>query len=131
MREAGTPDPAQKAPSLLLPLKPDVFLILSILAQRPRHGYGIMQAAEDWPGGGMEIQAGALYRRLKWMKEEGLIQEVRPEGEDSPESDRRRCYGVTAFGRRVASEEARRMGSLLLAAREANLLTGSGGTGGA
>jgi DNA-binding PadR family transcriptional regulator len=131
MQEADMQKPTPGDPSLLLPLKPDVFLILSILAQEERHGYSIMQAAEEWPGGGMEIQAGALYRRLKWMKEEGLIQEVHPAGVDSPEQDRRRCYGVTSFGRRVAAEEARRMGELLLAARKANLLTGSSGTGGA
>lgn len=109
-------------PRLLLPLKPDVFLILAILAEGERHGYGIMQAAESWRGGGMEIQAGALYRRLKWMMEEGLIREVGNAPETNPGGDRRRTYRVTAFGRRVAGAEARRMDTLLRAAREADLV---------
>jgi len=117
-------------PSRFLPLKPDVFLILSILAQKGRHGYGIMAAAQDWPGGGMEIQAGALYRRLKWLKEEGLIEELEPPEGTGGGTDRKKLYGVTAFGRRVATEEAKRMGELLAAANDANLLVEWGPKGG-
>ncbi len=113
---------APRDPRDFLPLKPDVFLILTILAEGERHGYAIMQAAEDWREGGMEIQAGALYRRLKWMMEERLITEVA--GGTGPETsdERRRSYRVTDFGRRVAGAEARRMGSLLAAARDAELV---------
>jgi len=108
----------------LLPLKPDVFLILTILAEEPRHGYGIMRAAEDRPEGGVEIQAGALYRRLKWMMDEGLIEEIEDPIGGSAGSERKRTYSVTAFGRTVARAEARRMDGLLSAAREAHLLPG-------
>ena len=114
-------------PKDFLPLKPDVFLILTILAEEARHGYGIMQAAEGWSGGGMEIQAGALYRRLRWMMEGGLIEEVTFEDPSGKGQDRKRSYRVTPFGRGVAREEARRMGDLLNAARETNLLTGTQG----
>jgi DNA-binding PadR family transcriptional regulator len=129
MREARIPAEPRQDPSSYLPLKPDVFLILSILAQEARHGYGIMAAAEAWPGGGMEIQAGALYRRLKWMREEGLIEELEEDEVSGADRERRRYYGVTPFGRRVATAEAKRMGDLLVAAREANLLLGSSGPG--
>ena len=54
-------------PDSLLPLKPDVFLILTILAGEDQYGYGIMQAAHTWSEGRIELQAGALYRRLKSM----------------------------------------------------------------
>lgn len=114
-------------PDDLLPLKPDVFLILTILASGVRHGYGIMQAAEEWPDGGMEIQAGALYRRLKWMMSEGLIREVEADSQGSGPSERKRDYGLTRFGRLVAREEAKRMAGLLAAAREADLVPGAEG----
>jgi len=127
MPRSVSPVGSLRDPRDLLPLKPDVFLILTILSEEARHGYGIMQAAEDWSGGGMEIQAGALYRRLKWMMEEGLIQEVALVGPERVGPDRRRSYQVTSFGRRVAREEARRMGELLAAAREAALISGTEG----
>jgi PadR family transcriptional regulator PadR len=116
-----------REPRSFLPLKPDVFLILTILAEGARHGYGIMQAAEEWSGGGMEIQAGALYRRLRWMAGEGLIEEVEVKAWSRDALERRRCYRVTPFGRAVALEEARRMRELLAAARATQLVSGTEG----
>jgi len=121
------PSGTRRDPENLLPLKPDVFLILTILADGDRHGYRIMQDAGRWTGGGMEIQAGALYRRLKWMMEEGLIQEVGGDLEKSGSGDRRRNYRVTPFGRLAAVEESRRMGRLLASARAADLIPGTEG----
>ena len=83
-----------------------------------------MQSAEEWSGGRVRLQAGALYRRLKWMLEHDLIDELqrRPVEED----ERRRYYGLTRFGQRVADAEARRMEELLMAARRPELLGGLG-----
>jgi DNA-binding PadR family transcriptional regulator len=112
---------AGQEPEVLLPLKPDVFLILTILAGEDQYGYGIMQAAEEWSGGRVELQAGALYRRLKWMLEEDLIQEM---GERrTPGQERRRYYRITAFGRRVAHAESRRMAELIAAASRVDLVS--------
>lgn len=127
MTESNPSSTPTREPKDLPPLKPDVFLILAILAEGDRHGYAIMQDAENWPGGGMEIQAGALYRRLKWMTEEGLIQEVDSESPPPQPAERRRVYRVTPFGRQVAVEEALRMEGLLAAAREAALVPGGEG----
>lgn len=109
-------------PGSFLPLKPDVFLILTVLAGGDQYGYGIMQEAEERSLGRTRIQAGPLYRRLRWMLEEEMIQEVgeRVGGEDPEE--RRRYYRITPFGRRVAAAEARRMGELLAAAQEVALI---------
>jgi DNA-binding PadR family transcriptional regulator len=98
-------------------------LILTLLAEEERHGYGIMQAAEAWSGGGMEIQAGALYRRLKWMLGERLILESDPRDTESGGGDRRRVYQITDLGRQVARVEARRMRDLLMAAGRAELIS--------
>lgn len=117
--------PDDRDPEDLLPLKPDVFLILTILARGERYGYAILQEAEGMSAGRVRLHAGALYRRLKWMLEAGLIRELdRLPAEDEGDDERRRYYGVTPFGRRVADAEARRMGELLSAARRADLIRG-------
>ncbi len=121
-----TPGPGGPRADELLPLKPDVLLILTVLAEGERHGYAILQAAEERSGGAVRLQPGALYRRLNWMLDRGMIQELdeRPTqilGEDR----RRRYYGVTAFGVEVAQAETERMARAVAAARAAGL-TGSG-----
>jgi DNA-binding PadR family transcriptional regulator len=123
-RAAEMPTGDRPDPRTLLPLKPDVFLILTILADGAHYGYSIMQAAEERTGGQVRIQAGALYRRLKWMLEGGLIAEVEGSGTQTDDEERRRYYRVTPFGKEVANAEARRMADLLAAA-EAAALVGS------
>ena len=112
-------------PAELLPLKPDVFWILAVVAAGEAHGYAVMQEAERRSSGQVRLRPGALYRRLAWMLEEGLLEELdeRPthvEGHD----ERRRYYRVTPFGARVAEAEARRMERALSAARDAGLALG-------
>jgi DNA-binding PadR family transcriptional regulator len=119
------PDATDRDPTRLLPLKPDVFLILTVLARGERHGYAIMQEAERVSGGAVRLAPGALYRRLGWMLDQGLLEEsgerpVEAEGHDG----RRRYYRVTAFGLRVADAEAARMARALDHAREAGLVRG-------
>jgi DNA-binding PadR family transcriptional regulator len=101
-----------------LPLKTDVFLILIALSEGESYGYALMEQVHALSGGGVALQAGALYRRLRWLLEEGLIEEL----EERPvvgEDERRRYYALTGAGRRVARAEARRMRELteLAAAR--------------
>lgn len=103
-----------------LPLKPDVFLILMILIDGDAHGYGIIKEAEARTSGELKLQAGALYRRLKWMLDEGIIDEIdgRPAGSDA----RRRYYRISALGVETVEAEATRMAGLVDAARARNLL---------
>ncbi|MGD8361704.1 MAG: helix-turn-helix transcriptional regulator [Gemmatimonadota bacterium] len=118
---ATTPDESRD-PGSFLPLKPDVFLILTILAGGDHYGYGIMQAAEERSVGRIRLQAGALYRRLKWLLGEGMIEEVGERVSREDPEERRRYYSITPFGRRVASSEAQRMGELLAAADRVSLI---------
>jgi DNA-binding PadR family transcriptional regulator len=107
---------------LKLPLKPDVFLILMILIDGESHGYGIIKEAEKRTGGELELQAGALYRRLKWMLEAGLIEEL-DSREASPGSDeRRRYYRISPLGVETVAAEATRMAALVDAARDRDLV---------
>jgi DNA-binding PadR family transcriptional regulator len=109
-------------PRSFLPLKPDVFLILTVLAGGDQYGYGIMRAAEERSVGRIRLQAGALYRRLKWLLGKGMIEEVGERASREDPEERRRYYRITPFGRRVAFHEARRMGELLAAAEEVALI---------
>lgn len=112
-------------PESLLPLKPDVFLILTIVARCEQYGYGIMREAERLTCGKVRLQPGALYRRLRWMLDEDLLEELaeRPVPE-SGDDERRRYYGITRLGRHVARAEAARMRGLLQAAEGAGVLEG-------
>lgn len=112
-------------PSALLPLKPDVLMILTVLAAGERHGYAIMQEAERASAGAVRLQPGALYRRLAWMLERGLIDELdeRPTDIDGHD-ERRRYYRVTPFGARVAAAEAERMAAALEAVHRVGLADG-------
>ncbi len=108
-------------PSEFLPLKPPVFHILLTLSDAERHGYGIIKEVERRTDGAVVLLAGALYRFLKRMLRDGLIEEseVRP----APEADdeRRRYYAITELGRLVAVAESGRMERLLQSARDSRL----------
>ena len=46
--------------------------LLSLLAEAPQHGYGIIQALTDRTGGTYTPSAGTIYPRLAKLEEEGL-----------------------------------------------------------
>lgn len=104
-----------------LPMRPVEFDVLLSLAAGARHGYGILQDAEARAHGGGVPDVGTLYRALRRMQEQGLIDETpRPAGE--ADDERRTYYRATALGLRVARAEARRLESLTRAARLGGLL---------
>lgn len=106
-----------------LPLRPVEFEILLVLMGGDSHGYAIVkEAAKRWPGDG-RIETGTLYRALRRMTKAGMVAPVdrRPTGEALDE--RRRYFTITAFGRAVASAEARRLEAQVDVARVRNLLS--------
>jgi len=108
-------------PTSLLPLTPVAFDILLALLAGEAHGYAIMRSVHERTQGQTTLHAGTLYRALSRLVDAGLIEEA----EDPPHqtgTERRRYYGVTKVGRRVAAAEARRLESLLGAARAHGLL---------
>jgi DNA-binding PadR family transcriptional regulator len=115
---------SRRDPEELLPLKPLVFQVLLSLAPAERHGYGIVQDLSQRQSARLRIAPGNLYRTLRDMLNDGLIEESgrRP----SPETDdeRRRYYRITRFGRRVAAAEAARLAAVLADARAFRLLDG-------
>lgn len=116
--------PASDEP--IQPLTSAQFHILVTLAQGPRHGYGIMQEVEERTEGAVELAPGTLYRSLRQLMDRGLIQETEGLPDTGPDSGKpRRSYALSARGRVVAAEEARRLRSLSGWADEALGLEGN------
>jgi DNA-binding PadR family transcriptional regulator len=105
-----------------LPLTPAVLNILLALADRERHGYGIMREVEGRSGGEVRLGPGTLYGSIKRMLTDGLIEESDERPDPEMDDQRRRYYRITDFGRRVAGAEAERLASLVDTAREKKLL---------
>jgi DNA-binding PadR family transcriptional regulator len=101
-------------------LRPPVFHILLALAEAELHGLGIADEVERATDGAMELGPGTLYRSLKEMAAGGLIRET-----DAPDADadpRRKYYGITARGRVLLAEEARRLERVVDLARRRSVL---------
>jgi DNA-binding PadR family transcriptional regulator len=104
--------PPERIPTSALPLKNDVLLVLLALAAEPLHGYAIMQRVEDESGGRVVLQAGAMYRTLRNMLEDDVVEEVSDRA--SPRDARpRRCYRITRLGRATAVAELDRLAQLV------------------
>ena len=105
------------------PLNHSEFHILMALADRERHGYGIMQEVETRSQGSVQLGPGTLYGAIKRMLAAGLIEESakRPAAKD--DDDRRRCYyRLTSLGRSVAVDEANRLAALVRVAEAKRLV---------
>ena len=103
-----------------LPLTPPVFHVLIALADGKKHGYAILREVDERTDGKVRLSSGTLYAIIKRMLNDGLIEET----EERPDEDdeRRRYYGLTSFGRKVAAAEAERMEEMLAAARIKKLI---------
>jgi DNA-binding PadR family transcriptional regulator len=107
-----------------LPLRPVEFNVLLSLAAGERHGYGIIQDAEERGVLGVP-DVGTLYRALRRMEDEGLIAGSTRRAAPDAGDERRNYYRISALGLRVAKAEARRMAALARAAQRCGLLDGS------
>ena len=114
-------DRRRRTPASFLPLRPVEFHILLSLAMGARHGYGIIQDAEA-RGDAAVPDVGTLYRALRRMREQGLIADAEAPSSEASEDERRNYYGITEHGLEVARAEARRLESLMRAARRGGLL---------
>ena len=81
------------------------FLILTVLASGPKHGYAMMREVEKASQGRVTIRAGTLYTLLDRLNDEGLITLDR---EELVNSRLRRYYRITSAGAtRLADEVVR------------------------
>ena len=103
-------------------MRPIEFQILLTLAAGDRHGYAIIQDIEERSGGAVTVETGTLYRAIQRLLEAELVRLTEPGREFQTEDERRRYYAITPAGKRAAAEEARRMASLVDAARAARII---------
>jgi DNA-binding PadR family transcriptional regulator len=121
----------ERLPEELLPLTPAVFHILLALADRERHGYGIMQEIAARTDGAMRMGPGTLYGSIKRMLADGLIEASDERPDPELDDERRRYYRLTNFGLRVARLEARRLEQVVRIAQAKQVLAGTELKGGA
>lgn len=111
--------PERPTPQDLLPLKPDTFYVLLVLLHGELHGYALMREASRHSEGRVELQAGALYRLLARMLDDGLVAESQRRPAPDADDQRRRYYRITPLGQQVIAAEAERMAALADAAQRA------------
>ncbi|MDA0327853.1 MAG: helix-turn-helix transcriptional regulator [Gemmatimonadetes bacterium] len=102
------------------PVRPAVFHILLALSRGSSHGLGIAKAVDEASGGTVTLGPGTLYRSLKEMTAEGLIEQA--EAPDPGADPRRRFYDITARGRKAVHAEAARLARLVEVARANQVL---------
>jgi DNA-binding PadR family transcriptional regulator len=104
------------------PLTPATFHILLALVDEERHGYAIMQEVAERTDGAVKLGPGTLYGSLKRLLEQGLVEESDERADPALDDERRRYYGITRRGLDAARAEARRLESLVRAARQKKLI---------
>ncbi len=97
-------------------------LLLTALADEPRHGYGLIQEIETISGGRVRMRTGTLYGALERLLSQGLIQVEREEVVDGRA---RKVYALADAGQQALAAEAERLRTVVaeaerrLAARRA------------
>ena len=115
-----TRDP--RDPRDLLPLKPIELLVLTMLGGGERHGYGLRQDIVEYTEGRVALEAGNLYRHIRRLEGEALVEEAEPPAAEREEDERRIYYRLTPFGRRVLAAEMRRLRALVRLAEERGII---------
>ena len=87
------------------PMKHQWFHILLALSERDLHGFGIQRAVLDRTAGHIHLWPAMLYRSLRTLSEEGLIEVVEGPAQE-PDDERRQYYALTAEGKARLNEEA-------------------------
>lgn len=81
-------------------------LILSSLAEGPKHGYAMM--GDIWQFSGTRLEPGTLYGALARLEQRGWIVPL-------PPVERRRPYRLTAFGVSALQEQLATMSRIVAA----------------
>ena len=75
-------------------------IVLSLLSEKPSHGYAIAKKVEARTGGALRMREGTLYPALHELELDGLIDA----SIDEVEGRKRRMYRITPKGRREAAD---------------------------
>ncbi len=77
------------------------YMVLSLLAEAPMHGYEVMQRLEEEAGGFYSASAGSVYPVLQMLQDQGHVTSEEVEG--------KRVYRITEEGRRFLEENSERV----------------------
>jgi DNA-binding PadR family transcriptional regulator len=94
------------------PLTEPVLLILLSLANKPGHGYGLMQDIELLSKGRVRLSTGTLYGALRRLLEDSWIERF----EQTDTSREKQAYKLSPLGRKRLHLELSRMNQLTKAA---------------
>ena len=114
--------PRDRDPRDLLPLKPIELLILTMLSAGERHGYGIRADIVAHTQGRISLEAGNLYRHIRHLQDEGMVDETEPRATLDDGDERRIYYRLLPFGRRVLAAEIVRLRALMRIAESNDVL---------
>ena len=107
-------------PVEFLPMNPRDYLVLLALTAGERHGYGLVKDVEEQSSGVVRMDPSNLYRSLKRLIQQTLVDESDPR--EDGDLERRRYYTITPFGREVVRAEANRLNELTNVARARRLI---------
>jgi DNA-binding PadR family transcriptional regulator len=92
-------------------------LILLAIGPEERHGYAIMREVARITEGATKLGPGGVYTTIRRLLEDGLIEESDERPDPEMDDQRRRYYKLTGPGRAVVTAEAKRLQTLVAAAR--------------
>jgi DNA-binding PadR family transcriptional regulator len=101
MQRRPVPDPEQ-----VLPLRPVACAVLAALAERARTGIDVLEAVNATVPGRPLLGPGTLYRLLRELRQEHLIERT---GDVTEGDDRQVHHALTSFGRVVLTAELSRL----------------------
>ncbi|MEY9934630.1 DNA-binding PadR family transcriptional regulator [Catenulispora sp. GP43] len=87
-------------------LQEPTILLLTALADAPKHGYALMQEVDTISSGRVRLRTGTLYGALDRLLQQGLI---RIDSEEVVDGRMRRTYALSDNGREVLEAEAERL----------------------
>jgi DNA-binding PadR family transcriptional regulator len=93
------------------------FFILLSLADRDRHGSGIVRDVLDLTGGELRLWPVTLYGSLDELRECTWIREIDTAPEPDEDRGHRRWFRITPLGRRALHAEIERMQTLVSVAQ--------------
>ncbi|GLY94013.1 helix-turn-helix transcriptional regulator [Actinoplanes sp. NBRC 103695] len=94
-------------------MREPTFLILTALAEGPRHGYGVIQVVRELSDGRVRLLTGTLYTALERLTAEGLVV---LDHEELVDGRGRRYFRLTGAGRDALRAETARLRQLATAA---------------
>ena len=100
-------------PRSFLPLRPPDLVLLLALVDGERHGYALAQELSDRSDGVVTLEPGNLYRVLRRLMADGLVDESERRPAPDLDDERRRYYRITPLGARVAAAELERLRALV------------------